>query len=162
MSWYREHLACPDCQRAWFDAPCVCGFTLRDDARRDFRPQQPQPRQSTIALGSVAPDDLKDVVVERPKVTYEGPRAARDSAELFSVAQPWLTAGAKLLDLGCGPRDQAVPAEHVGAQYVGIDYSSARADLAADAHAIPFRDATFDIVLSYAVLLPIPFVAGFS
>ena len=60
--------------------------------------------------------------------------------------------GAKLLDLGCGPRDQAAPAAHYGASYVGIDYSSDSADLLADGHAIPFRDGTFDIVFSYAVL----------
>jgi SAM-dependent methyltransferase len=159
--WFREHLACPDCQRPLtFDVPCACGFALRDE--RDFRPQQPQPRSSTIALGSTAPHELNDVLVERPKVTYDGPRAERDSSELFSVAAPWLKTGARLLDLGCGPRDQAASAAHVGAQYVGIDYSSERADLLADGHAIPFRDGTFDVVLSYAVLehLYQPFLAA--
>lgn len=159
--WFREHLACPDCQRPLtFDVPCACGFALRDE--RDFRPRQPQPRLSTIALGSTASTDLADVLVERPKVTYDGPRAERDSSELFSVAAPWLKTNARLLDLGCGPRDQAAPAAHVGAQYVGIDYSSERADLLADGHAIPFRDGTFDVVLSYAVLehLYQPFLAA--
>lgn len=133
---------------------------LRD--ARDFRPQHPQARHSSIPISSTARDDLRDVLVERPQVTYSGPRAARDSSELFSVAEPWLSRGAKLLDLGCGPRDQAIPAEHCGAQYVGIDYSSTRADLLADAHAIPFGDGTFDVVLSYAVFehLYQPFVAA--
>lgn len=161
--WYRDHLACPDCQTPLaFDAvSCECGFAV-DAARRDFRPQHPQPRQSVIALDSSARDALRDVLVERPRVTYSGPRAERDSSELFSVAEPWLRDGARLLDLGCGPRDQAAPAAHYGASYVGIDYDSARADLLADGHAIPFQAETFDVVLSYAVLehLYHPFLAA--
>jgi SAM-dependent methyltransferase len=159
--WYRDLLACPDCQKPLaFDAvSCDCGFAPPD--RRDFRPQHPQPRQSTVLLGSSADDDLGSVLVERPKVTYDGPRAERDSSELFSAAARWLQPGARLLDLGCGPRDQAAPAAHYGVSYVGIDYSSEQADLLADGHAIPFRDGTFDVVLSYAVLehLYHPFVA---
>ena len=52
--------------------------------------------------------------------------------------------------------------EHYGLAYVGIDYHTPEADLLADAHGIPFRDRTFDIVLSYAVLehLYIPFLAA--
>jgi SAM-dependent methyltransferase len=157
QEWFRDHLACPDCQRPLSGDACVCGFAVRD--ARDFRPQRPQPRQQTIDLAATV--DLDAVTVERPKVTYRGPQAERDSSELFSVAEPWLVPGAKLLDLGCGPRDQAAPAAHAGARYVGIDYSSAQADLLADGHAIPFRDGTFDVVLSYAVLehLQQPFVA---
>jgi len=162
VSWYREHLACPDCRRPLPAEAgiCACGFTI-DRTGRDFRPQHPQPRQSTIILGSSVHAELHDVLVERPKVTYTGPRAERDSSELFSAAGRWLQPGAKLLDLGCGPRDQVAPAAHYGASYVGIDYSSERADLLADGHAIPFRDGTFDVVLSYAVLehLYHPFLA---
>lgn len=154
--WWREHLACPDCQRPLDGDECPCGFHADG---RDFRPQHPQRRTITFTPGTRA--DLANVNVERPKVTYDGPRATRDSSELFSAAQPWIVRDAKLLDLGCGPRDQAIPATHVGAQYAGLDYTSAAADLLGDAHAIPFRDATFDVVLSYAVLehLQQPFVA---
>jgi SAM-dependent methyltransferase len=156
MMWWREHLACPDCQRALDGETCACGFAANG---RDFRPQHPSPRPMTITLGSNV--DLTDILIERPKATYDGPRAERDSSELFSAAAKWIVPGARLLDLGCGPRDQAVAAEHEGAAYVGIDYSSERADLLADGHAIPFRDGTFDVVLSYAVLehLYHPFLA---
>jgi SAM-dependent methyltransferase len=118
-------------------------------------------RSATFTIGSNVQRDLLNVELDRPKVTYNGPEAERDSRELFSAAEPWLVRNKRLLDLGCGPRDQAAPAAHCGLEYVGVDFSSSVADLLADAHAIPFRSATFDIVLSYAVLehLYNPFLA---
>ena len=69
--------------------------------------------------------------------------------------------GAAVLDLGCGPRDQATPIEYPGYRYLGVDYSGKDADLLVDAHALPFKLASFDVVFSYAVLehLHNPFVA---
>lgn len=66
-----------------------------------------------------------------------------------------------MLDLGCGPRDQAEPAAFYGLDYVGLDFTSPAADLLGDGHSIPFRSATFEIVFTYAVLehLYNPFVA---
>src|ERR1700741_2874704 len=161
--WYGDLLACPDCQRplAFATPSCQCGFALRDEHRRDFRPQNPQPRHATIHLGSSAHDDLRDVLIERPKVTYDGPRAERDSSELLSAASHWLQPGAKVLDLGCGPRDQAAPAAHYGVSYVGLGYSSEQADFLAAGHAIPFRGGTFAVFFPYAVLehLYHPFIA---
>jgi SAM-dependent methyltransferase len=164
-SWFLQHLACPDCRRdlayGLFPVTCVCGFTIADASSIDFRPQRPEPRTVQFTLGGQASRDLSDVSVDRPPLTYSGPRALRDSAELFSAAEPWLRPGAALLDLGCGPRDQAGPAAHYGLRYVGIDYTSAAADLLADGHALPFRPDTFEAILSYAVLehLYNPFVA---
>src|ERR1700682_2529848 len=160
-----RHLACPHCRREleWSALPlaCICGFTVTAESPRDFRPQRPVVRTLQFSLGSQAQEDLSLVQVDRPAVTYSGPRPIRDSSELFSAAEPWLRDGNRLLDLGCGPRDQAAPTEHYGLAYAGVDFSSPDADLLADAHAVPFRDSTFDAVLSYAVLehLYNPFVA---
>lgn len=150
-------LACPDCQvplELTIDdaGSCTCGFTSKPGAPLDLRPQRPKPRPVVFSIGTTAPVDLKATEIANPKKTYDGPKATRDSSELFSAAAPWLTRGARLLDLGCGPRDQFVPADHLGLQYVGIDYDSRHADLLADGHAVPFRDGAFDAVLSYAVL----------
>lgn len=114
-----------------------------------------------FSLGSPVRERLSQVRVDRPRLSYGGPSAIRDSAELFSAVEGWIGNGARLLDLGCGPRDQAVPAAHYGLEYVGIDYNSEAADLLADAHAVPIRQDTFDFVLAYAVLehLYNPFVA---
>jgi hypothetical protein len=59
---------------------------------------------------------------------------------------------ATILDLGCGPRDQEVPIRHLGHNYLGVDWSSERASYLVDAHKLPFSDASFDCVFSYAVL----------
>ncbi len=162
-AWFDEQLACPDCQRDFVwqagGGACVCGFAAVPGAPRDFRPQRPEERVRSFSLRPSV--DLSDVALERPRVTYDGPPALRDSRELFSAAQPWMRRGARLLDLGCGPRDQAGPAGHYGLEYAGVDFDSPAADLLADGHALPFRAGTFDAVLSYAVLehLYNPFVA---
>jgi SAM-dependent methyltransferase len=104
---------------------------------------------------------LDQLDVRRPQITYKGPVALRDSSELLSALLPYLSPSSRILDLGCGPRDQAVPFEHLGYSYVAIDNATAAADVLADAHAIPFRADTFDCVFSYAVLehLHSPFLA---
>ena len=88
----------------------------------------------------------------QPDITYHGPSAVRDSRQLMSELSGRLPAGGVVLDLGCGPRDQAVCFDYLGFKYVGIDYCSEAADLLADAHSLPFSDGAFDCVFSYAVL----------
>jgi ubiquinone/menaquinone biosynthesis C-methylase UbiE len=39
----------------------------------------------------------------------------------MSVFQERLEPGARVLDLGCGPRDQAVPVQFLGLNYRGAD-----------------------------------------
>jgi SAM-dependent methyltransferase len=104
-------------------------------------------------LNSIAPDDvLRTVDLDPPNVTYNGPQAQRDSRELLSEMVKWVPQNGRVLDLGCGPRDQAKPMEFVGYQYLGVDYSSSSADLLVDAHSMPFCDNCLECVFSYAVL----------
>jgi len=96
-----------------------------------------------------------------PASTYQGPRAIRDSNSLMSGIMQWFAGPSRVLDLGCGPKDQKAPVEFLGHSYVGVDYDSTEADLLADGHALPFRTESMDCVLSYAVLehLHNPFIA---
>ena len=129
----------------------------------EIKPINPRALSAQLArtISSHPIDALKNVDISSPKNSYDGPQAIRDSRELMSEMSEYLATKGKVLDLGCGPRDQAVPIEYLGYQYVGIDYSNPQADFLADAHAIPFKDQTFDCVLSYAVLehLHNPFIA---
>ena len=140
---------------------CACGFATATRSPLDLRPGRAGSRTLEMPVGRSVEGNLDALTFERPERTYSGPRAIRDSAELFSAAAPWLQRGHRLLDLGCGPRDQAAPAAHLGMRYVGVDFDSSRADILADAHAIPFEDGTFDAVLAYAVVehLYNPFLA---
>jgi SAM-dependent methyltransferase len=164
-AWYLPLLACPHCCRAltlseqnWL---CSCGFRAENSQPLDLRPTLQLERRLEVVLGTSAPDVLKQCLIEKPALTYSGPRATRDSSELFSAVSTHVRPGQCLLDLGCGPRDQAAPADHLGIRYVGVDYSSNAADALADAHTLPFLPASFDYVLSYAVLehLYNPFLA---
>jgi ubiquinone/menaquinone biosynthesis C-methylase UbiE len=53
-------------------------------------------------------------------------------------------------------------AAHYSLRYAGIDYSSPSAAILGDAHSLPFSDATFEFVLSYAVFehLHNPYIAA--
>lgn len=165
--WWEDALACPDCQAdarlAGGEVRCDgCSYRRPRGSPLDLRPHEPVPRRADVLPKGPALEGLTSLAAGRPRITYDGPRAERDSAEIFSPVTSQLQKGQAMLDLGCGPRDQAVVAEHLGLRYVGIDYASPRADVLADAHAIPFRADTFDVVLSYAVLehLYNPFLAA--
>jgi len=165
--WYRGLLQCPDCagelaEEGWLVCE-ACGYYATGQGGRDFRPHAPRgcDLACTRVLAQPVGEWLASLDVAPPAVTYDGPRARRDSPELLSEVQRYASKGSLVLDLGCGPRDQATPMEYLGYRYLGVDYSGKDADLLVDAHALPFKLASFDVVFSYAVLehLHNPFVA---
>jgi SAM-dependent methyltransferase len=165
--WYASILACPDCggmfeRRA--PAELWCGDCLIARALRfnaDLRPMRPGKRRLEFPVNCEPELALSRVSLDRPDISYAGPMGQRDGTELLSVLQQSLASPGAVLDLGCGPRDQAVPIMTLGHWYVGVDHSSEAADLRADAHALPFAPECFDFVLAYAVLehLHNPFLA---
>lgn len=167
-AWYRNYLSCPDCGGVLTteaDSIACVDCAYRSELSNPIELTPAKPKELTVTFSRVIdpqPDAvLNDVDLSTPVVSYDGPSAIRDSSELVSEMNRFLGAKGKVLDLGCGPRDQAVPIEYLGYEYVGVDYSNTKADLLVDAHALPFADETFDCVLSYAVLehLHNPFVA---
>lgn len=171
-NWYREYLCCPDCRGSLSSSnknlSCTsCNYSCIDNSETsvplEIKPDKPSVlvAQLSRVIESDPNDILTEMDITRPVISYNGPVAIRDSSELMSEISNYLKTSGKVLDLGCGPRDQAAPIEYLGHQYVGIDYSNTAADILADAHTIPFKDETFDCVLSYAVLehLHNPFVA---
>lgn len=164
-SWYAEILSCPDCLNRLHlssdSVQCpVCGYTSNLESLKPKSPQNLSLDFSRLLNFDIS-SLLTKIKVCRPKVTYTGPSAKRDSRELMSVLLSYIPEGARVLDLGCGPRDQAVPVEFLGHKYVGVDYTNTSADFLADAHAIPFASSSFDCILSYAVLehLHNPYIA---
>lgn len=132
-------------------------------AQKDLRPATTDfvPLMMPRPVGIDYTARLRSLTTTAPKNTYTGPRALRDSSLLMSEVSARLPNGGDVLDLGCGPRDQFAPLSHLGFRYVGLDYQNPAADILGDAHAIPFVEASFDCVFSYAVLehLHNPFIA---
>lgn len=167
VPWYLDALACPDCQAplaisAAAMACTGCPYSADRSARPlDLRPRRPVPLSTRLARKADPVPVLAGVDLTRPAPAFDGPRALRDSRELFSALLSVRAGGGDFLDLGCGPRDQVAAAEHCGFRYVGVDLSHHSADLLADAHALPFAARSFDVVFSYAVLehLHNPFLA---
>lgn len=164
--WYLELLACPDCSRALrHDVVLVscseCGFSTPITAQLDMRPKHPRNASISVPRTFGVQEALDRIQIGRPKLTFKGPKGRRDGSELLSVMEETLKTPGRVLDLGCGPRDQAESISFLGHQYVGIDVGSREADIRADAHALPFQDASFDFVFSYTVLqhLHNPFLA---
>jgi SAM-dependent methyltransferase len=165
-AWFAAYLACPDCKAnlQFVEKALVCNICgFKDDTGRDLRPQKPHFYSLGLSnhLSINLTNTFDSVDTSRPVVTYQGPSAIRDSRELMSELSANVPSGGAVLDLGCGPRDQFIPINYLGYHYVGIDYSNSAADFLADAHAIPFKPASFDCVFSYAVLehLHNPFIA---
>jgi SAM-dependent methyltransferase len=65
---------------------------------------------------------------------------------------PEAASGESALDLGCGFGVHQGLLEQLGYRYRGVDYSGPAAQDLVDAHALPYRDGLFDLVLSVAVL----------
>ena len=126
-----------------------------------------------MAADNIKPDVLR-MYLSYPYPNYSAAeRAAIFPAELcryrFLGLEPFL-AGARLIDVGCGTGHRVMPlAKHFGVrEYVGFDHSSTSLAVArtlatelqfpnatfheGDLFALPYPDASFDVVISQGVL----------
>ena len=155
--WFAGQLPCSDCRNALrIDVDVACDECDRHVPLRqpvDLRPVRAKRAVIELNIVACATDNILETVnIAPPEMTYAGPQAQRDSRELISEMMRLIPKNSRVLDLGCGPRDQEKPMVSVGYQYLGVDYSSPSADLLVDAHSMPFCDDSFECVFSYAVL----------
>jgi SAM-dependent methyltransferase len=96
---------------------------------------------------------------DAPEVDFTGVATPLHlSREMLSYFPRALGEASFMLDLGCGAGMHRGVAERSGFHYVGIDHDErSGANVLADAHALPFKDASFEFVLSIAVLEHIRF-----
>ena len=80
------------------------------------------------------------------------PELEATEAEILRSTPP-ARAGERALDLGCGASHQrfAGPLAALGYVATGIDIDGPEPDLLGDLHALPFPDATFDLLVTSAV-----------
>lgn len=169
-------LACPLCQGSVeFLADeiactkCHAQYAARPGAPIDLRLDRARDYPITFSVGpdsDTVPDFAPIVAHPNPGFDYasiplgvEMSRGNRLSPELLSHF-PYCPLGGALLDIGCGGEPFRQIAALTNLEYVGIDYDRAP-NMLADAHSLPFRDESFECVISFAVLehLKNPFVA---
>lgn len=90
---------------------------------------------------------------QQPEVDYSNFEApTRVSKEQMSYIPQAKSVDSLVLDLGCGEVFHREICEQAGYKYVGLDYDEPKAPLLGDGHALPFKDQSFDFILSIAVL----------
>lgn len=94
---------------------------------------------------------LDDVLPRDPSIVLKGPRSLR--AVLQAQLAISNASGSRLwvMDYGCGDAARRGQVDAKSCRYVGIDPFSNSADVVAAGERLPFRGASFDVVVSIAV-----------
>lgn len=89
----------------------------------------------------------------KPEVDYSGVNVPFHlSKEMLSHFPKAKSPESMVLDIGCGNSIHREVCERAGFEYAGLDYMEVGAHMLGDAHALPFKDNSFDFLLSIAVL----------
>ena len=166
-------LACPYCAGplSQSDGGAECPtcheqFHYTRNGQLDCRLRKPKSYQLDLCLGAgLLPEEGFHFCVLQPHPSPQvdfgtGVVPKRLDRTLMSYFPKAKGADSLVLDLGCGNTIHKEVCEHAGFGYIGLDIDSAEAPVLGDAHALPFRDNSFEFVLSVAVLEHIryPFV----
>lgn len=173
----RDAIACPDCRGRMEDVgsalSCVaCGMLAAiRDGQVDLRPSRDHVVTVGHVVGPTRPTPFLDRVGPlRPRAgasvaadwSFDETHGARMTPTLFSHVPDPPAGGGLLVDLGCG--EGGVYARRLrgtGFEYVGVDVVGTAPDILGDAHRLPFRDGSVDVVVAISVLehLRVPAVA---
>jgi SAM-dependent methyltransferase len=159
-----NHLSCPQCsgvleihQHSATCCECKTSFAPLPTGGFDFRLQRPRSFQRTITVGVPASDlapsfePLKAALpTDWDKQSHAMP--ARMPIELATRFPTASNPASLALDLGCGQMIHRGLCERQGYGYIGLDYEAPGAMFRGDAQSLPFKDATFEFILSIAVL----------
>jgi SAM-dependent methyltransferase len=160
----RQLLACPLCHSefAGNGAALTCGgcgrtFPALSGGRVDFRPAAGESITYERRYSPASYARALDVplALERPS---DPPRNdfGPDVPVHLTAAQvsylPTARPGQIAVDLGCGHGEQRGVLERLGYACWAIDYEGEAADDLVDAHLLPLRDGSVDLVMSIAVL----------
>ncbi len=145
---------------------CRSKYSFTESGSLDLRLKRPKTYPLEFELGTpLALDD---------KLRFEPlPMNREPEVDFGKVSIPWhltpeilsyfpkaKSSNALMLDLGCGEAIHREVCERAGFEWAGLDYGSPEAPILGDAHALPFKDSSFEFILSVAVLEHIryPFV----
>lgn len=161
----RNSLVCSNCGSDLEDgnlkvtcSGCRTEFPFTSWGSLDMRLKKPKTYPMEIELGVDLPPDRE---LQFPYLSAN-PAPEVDFSNLESPTRltraqlshfPKASATASLmLDLGCGDGLHRKVCEHAGFEWIGLDVSGTAAPVLGDAHALPFRNDTFEFLLSVAVL----------
>lgn len=170
----RNILVCPYCgsslnniNEGMICRTCKSQFKLTKKGALDFRLQQPKTYHYDFTLGtSLLPKTMFDFGLLplniNPEVNFSNIDVPHHlSKSILSYFPKAKNNSSLMLDLGCGNMIHKEVCEHAGFEHVGIDYYSDDAMILGDAHSLPFKNDSFEFILSIAVLehLRYPFIA---
>ncbi|UCC41236.1 MAG: class I SAM-dependent methyltransferase [Candidatus Aminicenantes bacterium] len=166
-------LACPYCGHPVekIDLGAICHYchekyVYTDSGALDLRLKKPKTYHLEFELGtsllSKSEFDFNKLSKNiTPEVNFSGTRVPFHlTKELLSYFPRAKGKNSLMLDLGCGDTVHREVCELAGFEYVGLDYNSPRAPMLGDAHSLPFKDSSFEFILTIAVLehIRFPFV----
>jgi hypothetical protein len=155
--------ACPYCLSSLFaDGAALrcthCGreYPVAASGQPDFRPTTPCSTRIEYAYDPEwgrFPWDKARIGWPESTLPFEVPERWHNVERHMLGAIPPARAGARSLDLGCGVSHQRFiePLTRLGYDHVGVDIDGAAPHALADIHLLPFRDASFDLIVTSGV-----------
>lgn len=145
---------------------CKLDYEYTDSGSLDLRLKKPKKFQYEFELGTTLFPEAGfnfDTLTQNhtPQVDFSNIAVPWHlTKEIMSHFPKAISKSSLMLDLGCGDTIHRDVCRYCGFEYVGLDSASEKASILGDAHSLPFKDESFEFILSIAVLEHIryPFV----